>query len=925
MIRLSRTSYAAIATQPKNERVLGRYLIRRARWLVLLVFVLASLFVWREGTAHRADSLPGALRAALADGGLFLERDAVHWLTPAEPGTTEALVLARETSPAGNRGARDVFRVRLRLDRSLGVLDVVGTWNMSRTASGDETQLVRAGPWLVYPTETQEGFRSLTALRFLPGEPPELTAGWSARARIQNALSNYQDHGATRGVDRVRYRFTDPPARVRLRSEANAVRVRVNRKSAPDAATTELWDLRPQHRCRAVPATMECEALTKSEPGLITWIVDRVRMVPWIGPAPIEWLEHRVFGVVDWVERQWFAWFGSSERELSAQAAEELGVVGLDQRSLTEDTAITREQWPPPPLKPILSYRIRGEGRWVSVKGDPFVATYPNSPAAFFQSFVRADPDRPYTRVYVTLWSPRQVQLHMVGGIREPESPTGEKGRGVIERTPAVLKRLVGAFNGGFQAMHGEFGMMERRRVYIPPKPWAATVAVFDDGRVGMGSWAPPPDGATRYDAIWAVDQIPRDMVSFRQNLTSLVEGKAINPWKRWWWGAAPPNSKEQTLIDRSGICITREGHMAYFWGKSLSADALALAMRSTRCVRGMHLDMNGPHTGFEFYRVQSADVGLRPLERPLDKGEFEGPFPDEPKHVYRARKMVRSMTPIRFPRYTERDGRDFFYLTLRPVLPGPNLTGQGTAQLGGAFSSAGLTQTPWPPAVVRTFIGNQAGGTWIVRIDPRRAPPEALAYTAVAKRGAADGPATGEAEVVAMLEDGPADGPLALTASRVPNGVGWTLSVGPVGVRTAQTGPIVLVRGHPPRDDGKTAVGVDTDGFIVYAESIRDPVPLTRRLTQAKVVQALDLGSAHLALPVQNNTIAPNGQPRTVKGTSALSFVFRNRPMTEVLFPDNRPLPYGRWARMQDTRVHYLRQKPPTARRPGNPAEEAP
>ena len=84
------------------------------------------------------------------------------------------------------------------------------------------------------------------------------------------------------------------------------------------------------------------------------------------------------------------------------------------------------------------------------------------------------------------------MQLHIVAGTQEPVSATGETGRGHHPAQQGRVTRLVGAFNGGFQAVHGEFGMMAEGRVYLPPKPWAATVAVFEDGRVGMGSWPGP-------------------------------------------------------------------------------------------------------------------------------------------------------------------------------------------------------------------------------------------------------------------------------------------------------------------------------------------------------------------------------------------------------------------------------------------------
>jgi hypothetical protein len=39
--------------------------------------------------------------------------------------------------------------------------------------------------------------------------------------------------------------------------------------------------------------------------------------------------------------------------------------------------------------------------------------------------------------------------------------------------------------------------------------------------------------------------------------------------------------------------------------------------------------------------------------------------------------------------------------------------------------------------------------------------------------------------------------------------------------------------------------------------------------------------------------------------------------PATEVLFPDNAPMPYARWAGLQDQRVRYFRTAEPSTRAP--------
>ena len=133
----------------------------------------------------------------------------------------------------------------------------------------------------------------------------------------------------------------------------------------------------------------------------------------------------------------------------------------------------------------------------------------------------------------MTLWDPRQVALHMEAGTVEPISATGEHGSGLIPRVPEVMEHVVAAFNGGFQAQHGEYGMQANGIEYLPPKPYAATVVELRDGSNGFGAW---PDSAA----------VPDDVIGMRQNLTALVENGKFNPWGRTWWGGAPPGWPDQ-------------------------------------------------------------------------------------------------------------------------------------------------------------------------------------------------------------------------------------------------------------------------------------------------------------------------------------------------------------------------------------------
>ncbi len=785
------------------------------------------------------------------------------------------------------------------------VLSVSSLRNLTRTSGASEEQLLRQGRHVAYASKVGDTYDAVGVLD-TRGERRTATRGWPLRAKIQNALSNLQDTGRLRGFARTRFALRKPAQQLALETRESTVVARVDgaevalpvgsRKSGrPEVkrAQSRRFEIRPAH---------------KAQPGTLTWVVDTVRKLSFVGPEPIAWLEHRVFALKDWIDRRWYNVVGT---DTEAEVAKDFGVSQAETRRRAEFSVPDPEiGWPPPALEPIVKRAAKGEGEWIAVVQDPFVASYPNAPPAFYQSFLQVDPERPFTRVYVVIWDPRQVQFRVMTGTREPESATGETGPGMVPRDKDTMRRVVAGFNGGFQSLHGEFGMMSEGRVYLPPKPWAATVAVFRDGRVGMGSWMDPPEGVRRYQEEWATAQIPKNMVELRQNLTSVVEGDRYNPWRRWWWGAAPAEAEEQAYIDRSGVCLTKAGHMAYFWGKSMGADELGSAMLATRCVRGVHLDMNQRHTGFEFYNVGYEAKPLPPLDRRLRATEFDIPMPRASSFRVRGRKLVRAMTPMRFPRYIRRDPRDFFYLTLKPVLPGPHL-GDGRPGAPGTFDTSGLPHAGWPHAFARTHLGEKKGArTWLVRIDAKRTMPSAMmnAESSDEPQGSGEQPSK-EPRILAWLSapESPAADHAVYAVRKT---VGWRLRVG-----APPKSAVVIAKGTElsSSSDAVAALGVDEDGFLVYAEREADEShTLAERLAQAGVREAIALDTSRLAFVLGADTVGPDAYQRDINPEQAIAFLANDRPAAEVLFPHVKPRPYMHWYQMQDTRVRYHRDEGP-------------
>jgi hypothetical protein len=880
--------------------------LRRRRSLVALIgLVLLALFWFRGRTGADAGSLQASLGRVLSERGLELERGTLHWVRPEQglPASYRpALFIAgRPDEPT------DLFYAEVRATSGGAVLGLRWLTNVTRTSSAAEHSPVRSGSHLLYGSRVGEGSDAVVLLD-MKGEPDSLTADWPWRARIQNHITNLQETGRWEGFGRRRYVLDPPASELALRAEDGRFHV----KTKKFRVVLDPEQLEPVKGAKHVQA----RPIQKAQPGTITWLVNTVRDLSFVGPEPIAWLEHRVFKLKDLFQRSYHsaADAAGAEEDTEAEVAEDMGVTVEESRRRLALSATDPEiDWPPPALDPVLKRveKVRGEGEWLPVVDDPFVESYPNSPPAFYQTFLRVDPKRLYVRVYIVLWDPRQVQLRMMTGTEEPKSATGETGPGMVPRDEETMNRLVGAFNGGFQATHGEFGMMSSGRVYLPPKPWAATIAVYDNGRVKMGSWLPPPEGVRNYYSKWAIDQIPDGMVEYRQNLTSVVEDGTYNPWERWYWGAAPKNAESQTYIDRSGVCLTERGYFAYFWGRSMGPKQLGKAMLAARCVRGMHLDMNLRHTGFEFYNVEPKGE-QEPLEKDLTSSQYEGPVPHtDGEYQVRAREAVKSMAPRRFPRYLRRDPRDFFYLMLKPTLPGPHLQAGASAPEGaGKFSTEGLPHAGWPHAFARTFLGGSEGKrTWLVRIDPRR-----TVFGPMSRR-------SNTGRVLGYLTQGARlarrRGPVALYA--IDETVGWKYGMG-----EPPEGAKILVSGKPvePGTKAGAALGVDRNGFLVYAERQPDEaVGLHERLQQAGAAKAIALPpGVRLAFSLDGKHVAPDAYEREVELARAMPIFARRQPMQgEVLFPDVEPRPYAVWARLQDARVRYFKDDDgePRFRRP--------
>lgn len=852
--------------------------VARARLVCLCIAGLLSAHtVWGGVLASGYEPLSTALAAH----GLTTDDADALALRAQRSGNEPQRVILRASAP-GEPG--DVWLGEAVIARSGMVADLCRLHNITQTSGADESRPVLLDRWALYARRVLGevvGFEVID----LAGEA---AVDRGLLARMQRGITNLQVTGRWSGLGRRSYMLEVPAKVLATRVEGRVFVLQI------DGARAVIDPL--QERAVEGGGLFETRSHRPAVSAPLPWLVDTLRGLSFVGGERVAWLENRVFALRD---RGMRLYHTLHETDHAAQAAKELGI---DERKLArveekvERLAVPNPEsgWPPSSLDPLNSAEpVAGEGKWRAIVDDPHVRALPSGKPVFYQSFLHSDPARTWARVYLTVWDPRLVQLHIVAGTEEPVSATGETGSGVIPRTPETLTRLVGAFNGGFQAMHGEFGMMADGRVYLPPKPWAATVALFEDGRVGMGSWPGPADRRAQYEEARAVAEIPADMVAFRQNLTSLVEGDQFNPWGRWWWGAAPQQRSEQTLTQRSALCVTREGFMIYAWGDSASPEALGSALLRARCVRALHLDMNAGHAGMELYNVLGPDEPRSELPK-REAHRYEGSLAALPGYVVRARKAVTAMG-MALPRYVRPDPRDFFYLTLKR-----GIEGSPPASDELAFSPSDLPHAGWPPALSR-YMGEEVR---VLRIDPARAvpelPPGRLADDALAElRGRFPEPELDHSALYSV------QGNLRRR---------FAIGVAPPGAEVLLSGPLLAAT-----DGAQAALGIDAQGLLVYAEC-DDKRTAALRLTLAQlgveVAIALPAG-ARLGLGFQEGLLSLDARARIKEPAVALRFVANAAPAVELLYPDNAPIPYARWAALQDKRVRYFRTNEPTSRVP--------
>lgn len=333
-------------------------------------------------------------------------------------------------------------------------------------------------------------------------------------------------------------------------------------------------------------------------PGLGPWLADGGRAL--LGPRFVAKVEDFAYGVQDDVNSVRFKdapptqlWSDVPDAEAAPTHAAELPVY-----------------FPPPHAKPAHpNVATESDGHWLFIEDDAAPAGAP----VLAKTQIHPDPKRPHAAVAVVAMDLGRLTLAMVPGTREPESEkTLPRPGRVPERDHAAL---VAVFSGGWQAIHGHYGMMVDEITLLPPRESSCTIGVVkDSGAVRIGTWRLLTD---ERDAFRSYRQTPQCLWEAGTMNRELSDGTRN-------WGAAVGGD---TVIRRSALGIDRERHVLFYgMGDNLTARTLGEALVTAGASDVAELDVNWTFPRFLMYGHSGATpVVSAPLiaVAPYKPGEY--------------------------------------------------------------------------------------------------------------------------------------------------------------------------------------------------------------------------------------------------------------------------------------------------------------
>jgi len=313
-------------------------------------------------------------------------------------------------------------------------------------------------------------------------------------------------------------------------------------------------------------------------------MADGIRKV--VGPRPVAWMEDLVYGAEDRIHL--------------AVKGDEAPKTFWEVPAPSSLPAAPEDGPPPAFSPPYPSVAAKGDGTWIPVR-----ASTDTDGVAMYKALIHPDPKRPYAAVAVMAMDMRELDLEMIAGTEEPESPHVPRSHrpGLVPENDRGLVTAV--FNGGFKAVHGGFGMRVGSDTFVPPKETSCTVALLPNEEMEIRTFSVIKDDEP-------------NMLAYRQTPPCLVErgetNSALSNELTKNWGASVSGD---TIIRRSALGLSKDKKYLYYaLGDAVTAHSIAEAMRAVGAYDAAQLDVNYAYP--RFMLVARGKSGSLELTQPL-------------------------------------------------------------------------------------------------------------------------------------------------------------------------------------------------------------------------------------------------------------------------------------------------------------------
>lgn len=392
-----------------------------------------------------------------------------------------------------------------------------------------------------------------------------------------------------------------------------------------------VWARRPPRAPKATSKWRKRLLILGMGLGAVAGLWVAVHRVPWLGPLVADGLR-AVIGTEGVAKLEDFAYGVQDSVNLALrdnetpQAYWQVPAKPASPPPPTQLPACEVPAFAPADVGPVhKAWSAPGDGTWVGIVDE----RHPSDAPRMYKTLLHPDPYRSWTAVSVVAIDLRRVDLHLVAGKYEPkaETPEGKKYSRLGLIPGAHQATLLAAFNGGFKAEHGHYGMRVDGVTLLKPRSLSCWIAKKQDGSLVIGDWERLNEQEP--DAAW-----------WRQTPACMVDEGAMHPGlrdrKNTYWGATLDG---KTVIRRSALGLSADGKTLFSGiGDHVTARAIAKAMKHAGAAHVAQLDVNWSYPKFVLYKPTGAGLEAHKL---CDGFEFS--------KVEYIRKSA---------------ARDFFYLT---------------------------------------------------------------------------------------------------------------------------------------------------------------------------------------------------------------------------------------------------------------------